>query len=73
MNPAAQKKRLILMVAINLACFIAAGAAIVGHVSMGVGWLLPVFVVCILGGVAAQVWFLVGWAKSSRPPAGGVQ
>ena len=67
MDNAVQKKRLFVMVAIDLACFLLAGAAIVGAVSMDMKWLMAVFVAAILAGVGAQVWFLVGWAKASRP------
>jgi hypothetical protein len=61
-----QKSRLIMMLAVNVACFVLAAAAIVGAVSFGVKWLLPVFVACIGAGIGAQVWFIVGWARMSK-------
>ncbi|PVM88889.1 hypothetical protein DDF62_13275 [Caulobacter radicis] len=62
-----QKKRFTTMIAIDVVCFLLAGAAIVGHVAFGVGWLLPVFVLAIVAGLSAQIWFVVGWLKATRP------
>jgi hypothetical protein len=61
-----QKTRLMLMLAVNAACFVLAAASIVGHLVYGVAWLLPVFVAFIGAGVGAQVWFVLGMAQSSK-------
>jgi len=61
-----QKTRLMLMLAVNAACFVLAAASIVGHLVYGVAWLLPVFVAFIGAGVGAQVWFVLGMAQASK-------
>lgn len=65
-----QKKRLTTMLAIDVVCFLLAGAAIVGHVAFHVAWLLPVFVVAIVAGLGAQVWFILGWMKATKAEVG---
>jgi hypothetical protein len=65
-----QKKRFTTMIAIDVVCFLLAGAAIVGHVAFGVGWLLPAFVLAIVAGLGAQIWFVLGWLKATKPEAG---
>jgi hypothetical protein len=69
-----QKSRLMMMLAVNAVCFVAAAAAIIGALAFHVAWLLPVFVACIGAGVGAQVWFILGWmkmAKDSSSEVGG--
>ena len=65
-----QKKRLTAMLAIDAVCFVLAGAAIVGHVAMGIGWLLPVFLVLVAAGLAAQIWFVLGWMRAVKREEG---
>ena len=65
-----QKKRLTTMLAIDAVCFVLAGAAIVGHVSFGVGWLLPAFLVLVAGGLGAQIWFVLGWMRAAKAEEG---
>lgn len=65
-----QKKRFTTMIAIDVVCFLLAGAAIVGHVAFHVSWLLPVFVLAIVAGLGAQIWFVTGWLKATKPEAG---
>ncbi|MFT4254800.1 MAG: hypothetical protein QM608_20240 [Caulobacter sp.] len=62
-----QKKRLTTMLAIDVVCFLLAGAAIVGHVAFHVSWLLPVFVLAVVVGLGAQFWFILGWLKATKP------
>ncbi|KSB91572.1 hypothetical protein AS593_18100 [Caulobacter vibrioides] len=62
-----QKKRFTTMIAIDVVCFLLAGAAIVGHVAFHVSWLLPVFVLAIVAGLGAQIWFVLGWLKATKP------
>ncbi|PVM83065.1 hypothetical protein [Caulobacter endophyticus] len=62
-----QKKRFTTMIAIDVVCFLLAGAAIVGHVAFHVSWLLPVFVLAIVAGLGAQIWFVLGWLNATKP------
>ena len=68
MNPAdaLARKRLTTMLAIDAVCFVLAGAAIVGHVSFGIGWLLPAFLLLVAAGLAAQIWFVLGWMRAVK-------
>lgn len=66
MDAAVQKKRLIVMIAVNVACLIAGLAAIIGHVAFDVGPLLWAFIAAVAGGMAAQLWFVLGWMKAER-------
>ena len=63
---AIQKKRLTAMFAIDAVCFVLAGLAIYGAVSLGLGWAKPVFILAIAAGVAAQIWFILGWMKAAK-------
>jgi len=65
-----QKKRLTTMLAIDAVCFVLAGAAIVGHVSFGVGWLLPAFLALVAAGLGAQIWFVLGWMRAAKAEEG---
>lgn len=69
-DAAIQKKRLTAMLVIDAVCFVLAGAAIVGHVAMGVGWLLPAFVVLVAAGLGAQIWFVLGWMRAVKAEEG---
>lgn len=72
MNPAdaLQKKRLTTMFAIDVVCFLLAGAAVVGYVGFKQGWLAPVFVGAIAVGLGAQIWFILGWMKAAKAEQG---
>lgn len=65
-----QKKRLTTMLAIDAVCFVLAGAAIVGHVALKVGWLLPAFLVLVAAGLGAQIWFVLGWMRAVKAEEG---
>ena len=69
-DAALQKKRLTAMLAIDAVCFLLAGAAIVGHVAMGIGWLLPAFLVLVAAGLGAQIWFVLGWMRAVKAEEG---
>ncbi len=69
-DAALQKKRLTAMLAIDAVCFLLAGAAIVGHVAMGISWLLPAFLVLVAGGLSAQIWFVLGWMRAVKAEEG---
>ena len=63
---ALQKKRLTTMFAIDVVCFVLAGAAVIGYVAAGIGWLAPVFIGAIGVGLGAQIWFILGWMKAAK-------
>jgi hypothetical protein len=69
-DAALQKKRLTTMLAIDAVCFLLAGAAIVGHVTFGIGWLLPAFLVLVAAGLGAQIWFVLGWMRAAKAEEG---
>jgi hypothetical protein len=60
----ALKKRLAAMIAVDALCVVVAAAAIVGYVAGHIAILGPVFVAAIAVGVAAQIWFIVGFARA---------
>lgn len=63
---AIQKKRLTTMFAIDAVCFVLAGAAVIGYLAAGLGWLAPVFIGAIAVGLGAQIWFILGWMKAAK-------
>lgn len=69
-DAALQKKRLTAMLAIDAVCFMLAGAAIVGHVTFHVGWMLPAFLVLVAAGLGAQIWFILGWMRAAKADEG---
>ncbi len=69
-DAALQKKRLTAMLAIDAVCFVLAGAAIVGHVALGLGWLLPAFLILVAAGLGAQIWFVLGWMRAVKAEEG---
>jgi hypothetical protein len=66
MNPLVQKKRLVTMVAIDVACLIVGVGAIIGHLAFDIAPLLWVFVAAVALGVGAQLWFILGWMRAER-------
>jgi len=69
-DAALQKKRLTAMLAIDAVCFLLAGAAIVGHVTFQIGWMLPAFLVLVAAGLGAQIWFVLGWMRAVKAEEG---
>ncbi|MGR4866835.1 hypothetical protein [Caulobacter sp. LARHSG274] len=67
---AIQKKRLTTMFAIDVVCFVLAGAAVIGYVAAKIDWLAPVFVGAIAVGLGAQIWFILGWMKAAKREEG---
>jgi hypothetical protein len=65
-DAALQKKRLTAMLAIDAVCFVLAGVAIYGAVSLRLGWAKPVFILAIVAGLGAQIWFILGWMRSTK-------
>jgi hypothetical protein len=68
-DAALQKKRLTVMLAITVVCFVLAGVSIYGAVSLGSGWAKPVFILAIVGGLARKSGS--SWAGCARPSGGG--
>jgi hypothetical protein len=68
-----QKPRLMMMLAVNAACFVLAGVAALVAAAFGLTWLAPVVVAFIGAGVGAMTWFVVGWAKTARAGEGRLQ
>jgi len=54
-----KKRRAVMMVA-NVVAALTALAALVGYFKFALEWALVVFVVALLGGFAAQIWFIAG-------------
>ena len=65
-DAAPQKKRLTVMLVINAVCFVLAGVAIYGAVSLRIDWLRLVFLGAILAGLGSHVWFIVGWMRATK-------
>ena len=61
-----QKKRLTAMLAINAVCFVLAGVAIYGAVSLRIDWLRLVFLGAIVAGLGSHVWFILGWMRATK-------
>lgn len=62
----AQKKRLTAMLVINAVCFVLAGVAIYGAVSLRIDWLRLVFLGAIVAGLGSHIWFILGWLRGSK-------
>ncbi len=64
---AAQKKRYGLVLLVTVLAVVGAAAGIYGHVGLAQRWGLPLFVAAMVLGFGAQIAFIVGLVKSSRP------
>jgi hypothetical protein len=62
-----QRKRLAVMLAINLVCVLVAGAAAVGGFAYHVFGLIYVFVAAIMAGFGAHIWLMLGLAQNAKP------
>jgi hypothetical protein len=65
-DAALQKKRLTTMLVIDVVCFVLAGVAIYGAVALGYDWAMPVFILAIVAGLGAQIWFILGWMRATK-------
>jgi hypothetical protein len=61
---AVQRRRLMVMIAINAICVLAAIVSIIGALSFHLGWMMPVFIVAVLVGFGAQFWLFAGLMRS---------
>jgi hypothetical protein len=66
MDAEAGKRRLGVMLGINLVCLAVAGGAAFGAFSKGVDWLLFVFAGALVSGVGAQIWFIAGFRPAKK-------
>jgi hypothetical protein len=62
----ASRRRLALMGAINVVALIAAGAGLVGYFRFELTWALGAFVVAMLVGFGAQIWFIAGLRRADK-------
>ncbi len=62
-----QRRRLAVMLAINLMCVLMAAAAAVGVFAYHVMGLIYLFVAALLAGFAAHVWLMLGLAQRAGP------
>lgn len=67
---ALQKRRYRHMLILTTVCCFAALLGAMGHVSMHQFWGLPLFFVALAVGFGAQIMFIVGLVKASRPGKG---
>jgi len=62
-----QRRRLAVMLAINLACVALAVFAAIGDFGFHIAWLVYVFVAALLIGFAAHIWLVLGLARGAGP------
>ena len=68
---AAQRRRLMIMIAIDAVCVVVALVAIVGALGFHVKWMLGLFVLAVLAGFGAQVWLMLGLMQNEAGPKSG--
>ena len=66
----ALKARFSRVVAVTLACCVAAFAGMVGNVSLHQWWGAPLFVLAMIGGFGSQIVFILGLVKANRTDKG---
>ena len=66
----ALKARFNRMIALTLACCVAAFAGMVGTVTLHQAWGAPLFVLAMICGFGAQIAFIVGLVKANRSDKG---
>jgi hypothetical protein len=54
------KKRRTIMMVVNVLAALTALAALVAYFKLALDWALIVFVAALVGGFAAQIWFIAG-------------
>jgi hypothetical protein len=68
MDLAADKRRLVIAIAITGACGLIALSAGIGALAFNVDWLNWVFGAALIAGFAAQFWFMWAFLKSRSQP-----
>ena len=62
---ARQRRRLLVMVAVDGVCLLVAMGALVGDMGFHVRWMMWVFLAALLAGFAAQGWLIMGLTPKS--------
>ena len=60
------KARFFRVMAVTIACCVAAFVGMVGNVSLHQWWGIPLFVLAMIGGFGAQIVFILGLVKANR-------
>ena len=60
---AAQKRRLIVMAAVNVVAVVVALGFVVAWAKYGVDWAFAAFVAALLVGIGGQIWFIAGFRR----------
>ena len=60
LDVAAQKRRMIVAVAVDVVCVLVAAAALLGVFAYDISWLMAIFIGAIVIGFLAQVWLILG-------------
>jgi hypothetical protein len=63
---ATAKKRMAVMVAVDVVCVLAAIVSITLAFKLQQSWLLGVFAAALLVGFGAQIWFIAGFARAKQ-------
>jgi len=62
----ASRRRLMVMGVINVVAVLAAAASLVGYFRFDVTWALAAFVVAMLVGFGAQIWFIAALRRADK-------
>ncbi|WP_293903902.1 hypothetical protein [Phenylobacterium sp.] len=62
----AQKRRLTIMAAVNVLSVAAALSFLVVYFKFSYAWSFPAFVVALLIGFGAQIWFIAGFRRTGK-------
>jgi hypothetical protein len=60
------RTRLVIMLVACTACLVAAGGFAAGYFVYNIGWMFAAFIVALVAGFAAQIWFIAGFARPSK-------
>jgi hypothetical protein len=66
----ALKARFSRVIAVTIACCVAAFLGMVGNVSLHQWWGMPLFVLAMIGGFGSQIVFILGLVKANRTDKG---
>jgi hypothetical protein len=64
---AALRRRLMAMIVMVAVCVLVAAGAVVGYLSFHIAWMGGLFAVAMIAGFAAQIWLVVGFARTRSP------
>jgi hypothetical protein len=57
---ARQRRRLMVMIAVDAVCVLIAAGAIIGYLSFHIAWMGGLFAAAVVTGFAAQFWLVAG-------------